>query len=327
MGAETLTSPRRFQISTIKVSLPRADGRQSIVPQLPPSLSLRKKFPEILFPQHPNNCILEFANQLPESLESLLPEVAGTRNLGGNGRGGGSRSLGRSTSKLATATNSPAWKPQIVSEKNPQNSPPPAKSQKQQFVRLTLWPLVAATFFMVSGGTFGTEDIVHGAGYGKGILILLITPLLWALPVAFMIGELSSALPKEGGFYAWVRRGLGDFWGFQEAWLSLVASIFDMAIYPTLFVTYLNRLFPWFAEGPHHLAVGDRDLLVAAGVVLFCALLNVAGVRVVATTSVWLFFLLSAPFVLIVMLAPLKFGALTHATAHQSGAVSADILA
>ena len=220
---------------------------------------------------------------------------------------------------MATATSSPAWKPQLT--------PPPAKSQKQQFVRLTLWPLVAATFFMVSGGTFGTEDIVHGAGYGKAILILLITPLLWALPVAFMIGELSSALPKEGGFYAWVRRGLGDFWGFQEAWLSLVASIFDMAIYPTLFVTYLNRLFPWFAEGPHHLAVGDRDLMVAAGVVLFCALLNVAGVRVVATTSVWLFFLLSAPFVLIVMLAPLKFGALTHATAHNTGAVSADILA
>ena len=42
---------------------------------------------------------------------------------------------------------------------------------------------------------------------------------------------------------------MGDFWGFQEAWLSLVASIFDMAIYPTLFVAYLERLFPWFAAG------------------------------------------------------------------------------
>src|SRR5258708_29438507 len=88
-----------------------------------------KNFPKILFPQHPNNCILEIANQLPESLESQLTEVAGTRNLGGNGRGSESRSLGRSTSKLATATNSPAWKPQLVT--------PPAKSQKQQFVRLT----------------------------------------------------------------------------------------------------------------------------------------------------------------------------------------------
>ena len=221
---------------------------------------------------------------------------------------------------MATAANTTTWKPQLA----PQLTPPPAKSQKQQFVRLTLWPLVAATFFMVSGGTFGTEDIVHGAGYGRGILILLITPLLWALPVAFMIGELSSALPQEGGFYAWVRRAMGDFWGFQEAWLSLVASIFDMAIYPTLFVTYLNRLFPFFAEGAHHIGVvGDRDLMVAAGLVAVCALLNIAGVRVVAGTSVWLFFLLSAPFVLIVMLAPFKFGALTHASAHNAGGVSA----
>ena len=103
---------------------------------------------------------------------------------------------------------------------------------KKRVAKLTLWPLVAATFFMVSGGTYGTEEIVSGAGYGHGILILLFLPVLWCLPTAFMIGELSSALPEEGGYYAWVRRGLGNFWGFQEAWMSLAASIFDMAIYP-----------------------------------------------------------------------------------------------
>ncbi|MGO9404355.1 MAG: amino acid permease [Terriglobales bacterium] len=115
-----------------------------------------------------------------------------------------------------------------------QSSFVPAVAPRKKSIRLTLWPLVAATFFMVSGGTYGTEDIVHGAGYGKAILILLLTPLLWSLPTAFMIGELSSALPFEGGYYAWVRRAMGSFWGFQEAWLSLVASIFDMAIYTSL---------------------------------------------------------------------------------------------
>ncbi len=159
---------------------------------------------------------------------------------------------------------------------------------------------------MVSGGTYGTEDIVHGAGYGRGILILLLTPLLWSLPTALMIGELSTALPAEGGYYAWVRRGMGKFWGFQEAWLSLVASIFDMAIYPTLFVAYLTRLVPWFS-------VGHRGVMVGLGVVTVCALLNIAGIRVVGTTSLWLFFLLSAPFALIVFLSPLKLGALSGA--------------
>jgi amino acid transporter len=159
---------------------------------------------------------------------------------------------------------------------------------------------------MVSGGTYGTEDIVHGAGYGRAILILLLTPLLWSLPTAFMIGELSSALPHEGGYYAWVRRAMGNFWGFQEAWLSLVASIFDMAIYPTLFVAYLTRMFPWFQAN-------NRGWWVALVVVIACALLNIAGVKVVSLTSLWLFLALSAPFLAIVLLAPFKLGALANA--------------
>ena len=193
-----------------------------------------------------------------------------------------------------------------LSTLQPNNPAPLGPALRNKTVKLALWPLIVATFFMVSGGTYGTEDIVHGAGYGKAILILLLTPVLWSLPTAFMIGELASALPKEGGYYAWVRRAMGNCWGFQEAWLSLVASVFDMAIYPTLFVLYLARLFPWFG-------VGHRGVLVGVAVVAACAGLNIAGIKVVATTSIWLFVLLSAPFAIIVILAPFKYGALAHA--------------
>lgn len=216
--------------------------------------------------------------------------------------------LRRKTSKLATASapRQQTDNPQPLAAVPHRNPIAPNPIVPRKFVRLTLWPLVAATFFMVSGGTYGTEDIVHGAGYGRAILILLLTPLLWSLPTAFMIGELSSALPYEGGYYAWVRRAMGNFWGFQEAWLSLVASIFDMAIYPTLFVAYLTRMFPWFQEN-------SRGWWVALAVVIACALLNIAGVKVVSLTSLWLFFALSAPFVAIVLIAPFKIGALANA--------------
>ncbi|HEY0701955.1 MAG TPA: APC family permease [Candidatus Acidoferrales bacterium] len=193
----------------------------------------------------------------------------------------------------------------------PAQFPSRAIASPKKSAKLTLWPLVAATFFMVSGGTYGTEDIIHGAGYGRGILLLLITPILWSLPTAFMIGELSSALPSEGGYYAWVRRAMGNFWGFQEAWLSLVASIFDMAIYPTLFVAYLTRLVPWFG-------VDHRGVMVGLGVVVLCAILNIAGIRIVAISSLWLFFLLSAPFVALVLIAPFKLGELANATVTPS---------
>ena len=172
---------------------------------------------------------------------------------------------------------------------------------------------------MVSGGTYGTEEIIHGAGYGRGILILLFLPVLWCLPTAFMIGELSSALPQEGGYYAWVRRGLGNFWGFQEAWLSLAASIFDMAIYPTLFVFYLQRMAPWFGVGNHAIYAG-------LFVVVTCAALNIAGIRVVGITSLWLFFLLSAPFALIVVLAPFRMGSLGEAHAAAPAATGLGLL-
>jgi amino acid transporter len=91
-----------------------------------------------------------------------------------------------------------------------------------------------------------------------------------------------------------------------------------MAIYPTLFVLYLDRLFPWFAEG-------HRGVMVGLAVVIVCALLNIAGVRVVSTTSLWLFFALSAPFILIVAIAPFKLGALATAVTKPTTS-SVDIL-
>ncbi len=115
--------------------------------------------------------------------------------------------------------------------------------------KIRFLPLVAATYFMVSGGPYGIEDILGGAGYGRAIVILLTLPLLWSLPTALMIGELAAAIPAEGGFYVWVRRGLGPFWGYQESWLSLTASIFDMALYPSIFVLYLGKFSPALTAG------------------------------------------------------------------------------
>src|SRR5438445_7768303 len=131
--------------------------------------------------------------------------------------------------------------------------------------KLTVLSLAAATYFMVSGGPYGVEELVQDTGYKLAIIILFIIPLVWSLPTGLMVGELAAALPAEGGFYVWVRRAMGPFWGFQEAWLSLVASIFDMAIYPTLFVLYLTRLWPSASEGHNALVIALA--VVVAGVI------------------------------------------------------------
>jgi amino acid transporter len=158
--------------------------------------------------------------------------------------------------------------------------------------KMRLLPLIAATYFMVSGGPYGLEDIIGKAGYGRALLLLALVPLVWSLPTSLMIGELASALPEEGGYYCWVRRALGRFWGFQEAWLSLAASVFDMAIYPVIFVLYLGRIEPaWTA--------GYRGTLWALAVVVLCAAWNLRGARAVGEGSVGLFCLLLSPFVVL----------------------------
>src|ERR1035441_4418915 len=182
--------------------------------------------------------------------------------------------------------------------------------------KMRLLPLIGATYFMVAGGPYGLEDIIGDAGYGRALLLLLVIPLIWSLPTSLMVGELASALPEEGGYYCWVRRALGGFWGFQEAWLSLAASIFDMAIYPVIFVAYLSRLAP-------NLTSGYRGTLWALAVVLGCALRNLRGAKAVGEGSVGMFAVLLAPFVVLVglgfwkgLFAPSPIFAENNMTAH-----------
>jgi amino acid transporter len=161
--------------------------------------------------------------------------------------------------------------------------------------KLRVLPLVAATYFMVSGGPYGIEDILGGAGFARAIVILLVLPILWSLPTALMIGELASAIPADGGFYIWVRRALGPFWGYQEGWLSLSASIFDMAIYPAIFVLYLGKFSPALTATWHGYAW-------SLAVVVVCCAWNLRGAPAVGEGSVWLFALLLAPFAVFVVL-------------------------
>ena len=162
--------------------------------------------------------------------------------------------------------------------------------------RLTLLALVAATYCMVAGGPYGLEEVVAKCGYDRTLLLLSALPLLWGLPVTLMIAELASALPKEGGYYAWVGRALGPFWGFQEAWLSLAASVFDMALYPTLFALYVQRLSP-------ALAGQSRAILLGLAVIALCTAWNLLGARPVGEASVGATLLLLLPFAVIVVIA------------------------
>ena len=156
--------------------------------------------------------------------------------------------------------------------------------------------MIAATYFMVAGGPYGLEDIVQKTGYAATLLILVITPLVWSIPTAMMVSELATSIPEEGGFYIWVRRGLGPLMGYQETWLTMAGSVFEMALYPNLFVAYIGRFAP-------NMVAGHRGLALGFAMIAVCALWNIIGSRAVGDGSVLLNIALLAPFALLVVIA------------------------
>ncbi len=137
---------------------------------------------------------------------------------------------------------------------------------------LGLLPLVAVVFFNVSGGPYGIEDAVSSFGPGLVLLLLVVTPLVWSLPVALAMGELAAALPEEGGYVVWVRRAFGGFWAFQVGWWSWLNSFVDVAVYPALFADYLAFWWPGLSSA-------GRFAVVLAFVWTLTAV-NLAGVRI-----------------------------------------------
>jgi amino acid transporter len=173
---------------------------------------------------------------------------------------------------------------------------PPEVAARQPAARITLLQLVAATYFMVAGGPYGLEDLLTQSGYLLAVAAIIAVPIVWSLPTALMVSELSSALPDEGGYYVWVRRAMGPFWGFQEAWLSLAASVFDMAIYPTLFVKYLSGL--WAPAGED-----VTGWVIKVAMVAVCVLANIRGARTVGRSSVIMTIVMLGPFVVLTVVA------------------------
>ena len=167
---------------------------------------------------------------------------------------------------------------------------------------LGFWPLATLMFCTISGGPFGLEALVQESGPKLAILLILVTPLVWALPAAMMSAELSAAIPAEGGYYVWVKRALGPFWGFTCAWWTWVYSWVDIAGYPVLFTEYLIATLKLTGQSPDWLEHSSIARFgIAAGVIAVFSTINYRGIRLAGQASKWLTALIFLPFIVIVI--------------------------
>ena len=183
--------------------------------------------------------------------------------------------------------------PQVPTAQTRSRTHPSAGTHAQPSPRkLGLFALVCVMYLVVSGGAYGLEDAVHMAGPRLTLILCLVVPLTLSLPTALMAAELTALMPVEGGFYFWVKEALGPFAGFAEAYLTILYTAVDMAIYPVLFAGYLSFI---LQLGPAaQVAVGVALVWLAGG-------LNFLGVRPVGIASVVLAGILVSPFAVLVV--------------------------
>ena len=93
--------------------------------------------------------------------------------------------------------------------------------------KLTLFGLIGIT--MAFFGTVRSVPTLAITGWTQ-IFYMVIAAFAFALPIALMSAELSTAYPVEGGPQVWVKNGISEKWGFVTSWLLWVQMFFGMVM-------------------------------------------------------------------------------------------------
>jgi len=93
--------------------------------------------------------------------------------------------------------------------------------------KLTLFGLIGIT--MAFFGTVRSVPTLAITGWTQ-IFYMLVAAVLFALPIALMSAELSTGFQEEGGPQVWVKKALGEKWGFVTSWLLWVQMFFGMVM-------------------------------------------------------------------------------------------------
>ena len=158
-----------------------------------------------------------------------------------------------------------------------------------------IFSFVFVMYSYTTGGPFGLEAQVTTSGPGMTLLFDLLIPLLWCIPISFIVAELTTAMPVQGGFYRWVRAGYGNFWGFLAGWWNWSASFLLGGAYAVLFTDYLAAYFPALH--------GWRHFLVSLAIIAVIIYINVRGIRLVGEVSAVLELFVLLPVLVMIVIA------------------------
>jgi len=143
---------------------------------------------------------------------------------------------------------------------------PAAPNGKQQLRRVMgFWDVLLFCIATV----LGPRWIAAAARNGQSSITLwILAALLFFVPTAYIVVELSTRFPEEGGLYVWTKMAFGDFHGFVAGWTYWIYTVFyfpGLLLASAAMSAYVcGAKSAWLAENRSFLLGGSLVLLVVA---------------------------------------------------------------
>jgi amino acid transporter len=125
----------------------------------------------------------------------------------------------------------------------------------------------------------GPRWIAAAARNGQSSISLwILAALLFFVPTAYIVVELSTRFPEEGGLYVWTKMAFGDFHGFVAGWTYWIYTVFyfpGLLLASAAMSSYVGGSgTAWMAQNRTFLLGGSFAMLVVA------VGLNIVGLNV-----------------------------------------------
>jgi APA family basic amino acid/polyamine antiporter len=126
---------------------------------------------------------------------------------------------------------------------------------------------------VIGSGIFALPAAVFAAAKAPGLgLIAWLLGALISVTAGLTLAELTALMPKAGGVYVYLREAYGEWAGFLQGWVSLVAyDSGSIAAIAVIFATYVDALIP---------LTQTQQVLVAVGSIVVLCWANLMGIRI-----------------------------------------------
>ncbi len=146
---------------------------------------------------------------------------------------------------------------------------------KQLRKEMGFWDVLLFNIATVLGPRWVAAAAHNGT---SSISLWILAALLFFVPSALVINELSSRFPVEGGLYVWAKEAFGDFHGFVAGWNYWIYTVF---YFPGLLLASAAMSAYIIGENGAALSQNRTFLLcVSVGMLVVAVGLNIIGLNV-----------------------------------------------